>query len=131
MSVSGKETADADDNVLRTCDDADDGFGKHRRKEKGSRPGISGKFTRAKQLLLCSSFPRNSNSRPTSSEGRCLFCIGRPRTSESPVESHSSDPSDPAFTHEMLRALLEKNDFYSKECNPHFDVDDLVSCNRT
>ncbi|XP_030477352.2 uncharacterized protein LOC115694364 [Syzygium oleosum] len=54
--------------------------------------------------------------------GGCLgraFCVGRPRALEAPVASRSSDPNDPAFSQEMMRASLEKNDFYSKECNPH------------
>ncbi|KAI3417113.1 Phytochrome [Psidium guajava] len=47
------------------------------------------------------------------------FCFGRPRALESTAASRSSDANDPTFTHEMMRNSLEKNDFYSKECNPH------------
>ncbi|KAL2511766.1 Uncharacterized protein Adt_17366 [Abeliophyllum distichum] len=38
-------------------------------------------------------------------------------------ESPTSDPNSSEFTVDMLRALIEKNDFYSKECNPHLDTD--------
>ena len=53
----------------------------------------------------------------------CKFCFCRPRVLESPEDGSppTSDPNDPNFTHAMLRALIEKNDFYSKECNPHVD----------
>lgn len=135
MSVSGKEIAGAGDNAVRNSDDEDDRFDKRRRKKKRSYLGFAGKFARAKQLWLSSSFPRNSKRRPiwSGDEGlrgdqRCLFCLGRPKALKSPVESRSSDPDDLTFTHEMVRDLLEKNDFYSKECNPHLDVDDLASC---
>ncbi|OWM72356.1 hypothetical protein CDL15_Pgr018241 [Punica granatum] len=136
MSVSVKEISVAGDSG--SSDDEDDRFGNHRRKKKRIYRGFAGKFRRAKQVLLCS-FPRSTNRRGVVSCGdkgvsgnrRCLFCISRPITLESPAESHTSDPNDPAFTHEMLRAMLEKNDFYSEECNPHLDVHDLPSCNRT
>ncbi|KAK4743532.1 hypothetical protein SAY87_001533 [Trapa incisa] len=128
MSERDKEAGGAGDGALRKCD-GEDGYG-NQRKKKGSYRGFVRKFRRVKQLLR-SSFPGNSNRRPTSSKERCPFCIGRPRTSESPPESITSDPNDPAFTNEMLRTLLEKNDFYSKECITHFDADDLDSCQRT
>ncbi|MBA0844335.1 hypothetical protein Goarm_001435, partial [Gossypium armourianum] len=47
------------------------------------------------------------------------FCCTRPRTLESADDSSTSDPNDPNFTYEMLKTLIEKNQFYSKECNPH------------
>ncbi|TYG38830.1 hypothetical protein ES288_D13G254800v1 [Gossypium darwinii] len=47
------------------------------------------------------------------------FCCTRPRTLESADDSNTSDPNDPNFTYEMLKTLIEKNQFYSKECNPH------------
>ncbi|XP_010524827.1 PREDICTED: uncharacterized protein LOC104802769 [Tarenaya hassleriana] len=48
----------------------------------------------------------------------CGFCgMKPPETKESP--SPISDPNDENFTHEMMRALLETDDFCSKECNPH------------
>jgi hypothetical protein len=40
---------------------------------------------------------------------------------ETPNGSPSSDPNDPKFTHSMLKTLIEKNDFFSKECNPHIE----------
>ncbi|KAG2406447.1 uncharacterized protein HKW66_Vig0057030 [Vigna angularis] len=51
----------------------------------------------------------------------CGFCFSRPKVLESPNESPTSDPNDPNFTQAMLRTLMDKNDFYSKECNPHLD----------
>ncbi|XP_057718216.1 uncharacterized protein LOC130932818 [Arachis stenosperma] len=55
---------------------------------------------------------------------KCKFCFSRPRVLESPEEGGSSvtsDPNDPKFINAMLRLLIEKNDFHSKECNPHMD----------
>lgn len=57
--------------------------------------------------------------------GWCCFCVKQPTTLvDSPGESPSSDPNSSEFTFDMLRALIENNDFYSKECNPHLDADD-------
>lgn len=56
----------------------------------------------------------------------CLYCCLKPNPnldSSSPVEPKTSgDPNSPNFTFELLRALVEKNDFYSKECNPHIGI---------
>lgn len=51
----------------------------------------------------------------------CKFCFSRPIVLENPNGSPSSDPNDPKFTHSLLKSLLEKNDFCSKECNPHIE----------
>ncbi|MED6172541.1 hypothetical protein PIB30_051013 [Stylosanthes scabra] len=59
------------------------------------------------------------------SGSKCKFCFSRPRVLESSDEgggsSVISDPNDAKFTNAMLTLLIEKNDFYSKECNPHMD----------
>lgn len=58
------------------------------------------------------------NSTTTTRNGfGCKFCFSRPNVLENP----NSDPNDPKFTHSMLKSLLEKNDFCSKECNPHIE----------
>lgn len=51
----------------------------------------------------------------------CLSCLKEPRTLDSSGQSPTSDPNSPEFTFDMLRDLIEKNDFYSKECNTHLD----------
>ncbi|KAF5739940.1 hypothetical protein HS088_TW11G00002 [Tripterygium wilfordii] len=52
--------------------------------------------------------------------GGC-FSFNHSKTLEScDVESPASDPNDSNFTDEMLKILIEKNVFYSKECNTHF-----------
>lgn len=57
--------------------------------------------------------------------GWCCLCLRQPKTLDSSGESPTSDPNSSEFTVDMLRALLEKNDFYSKECNPHLDAAEL------
>ncbi|CAJ2631800.1 unnamed protein product [Trifolium pratense] len=52
---------------------------------------------------------------------RCKFCFLRPNVLETPDGSPSSDPNDPNFTNSMLKTLIEKNDFFSKDCNPHIE----------
>lgn len=54
---------------------------------------------------------------------RCFSCVKKQDTDDSSSKSPTSDPNSEEFTVDMLRALIEKNDFYSKECNPHFDTD--------
>lgn len=70
----------------------------------------------------CSSPPPSSSSRSGSRKGSC-FRMLRPRRTEdlydSCASSPTSDPNDESFTHEMLKAMLETNDFFSNECNPH------------
>ncbi|XP_031261476.1 uncharacterized protein LOC116119667 [Pistacia vera] len=51
----------------------------------------------------------------------CFSCFMQPPTLDSSAESIESDPNDPNFSNEMLRSLIENNDFYSKECNPHLN----------
>ncbi|XP_044473116.1 uncharacterized protein LOC123201604 [Mangifera indica] len=51
----------------------------------------------------------------------CSFCFMQPQTLDTSDESITSDPNDPKFSNEMLRSLIENNDFYSKECNPHLN----------
>ncbi|CAI8615302.1 unnamed protein product [Vicia faba] len=52
----------------------------------------------------------------------CKFCFSRPSVIENSDGSPSSDPNDPKFTHSMMKSLIEKNDFSSKECNPHIEL---------
>lgn len=53
--------------------------------------------------------------------GSCKFCFSYPKVLETPNSSpySTSDPNNPNFTQSMLKTMIEKNDFYSKECNPH------------
>ncbi|KAG2244429.1 hypothetical protein Bca52824_093706 [Brassica carinata] len=66
--------------------------------------------------------PKSPNrSRSGSRKGGC-FSLRRPRRTEEEDGSPSSpvsDPNDECFTHEMLRVMLETNDFCSNDCNPH------------
>ncbi|VFQ79877.1 unnamed protein product [Cuscuta campestris] len=57
-----------------------------------------------------------------SSGGSCCLCLRFRRPADLSSDSQSSDPNSPDFSHELLSSLIEKNDFYSKECNPHLDV---------
>lgn len=58
--------------------------------------------------------------------GGCFMCFGKSPSDDSPVRS---DPNSPNFTFELTRSMIEKNDFYCKECNTHFDsVGDSKSC---
>ncbi|CAK9315071.1 unnamed protein product [Citrullus colocynthis] len=51
----------------------------------------------------------------------CGFCFAKLSISDSKNGS-PTDPNHRKFTYEMLKVLIEKNDFYSKESNPHLDV---------
>ncbi|KFK26422.1 hypothetical protein AALP_AA8G246400 [Arabis alpina] len=56
-----------------------------------------------------------------SRKGGCFPVVRHPRsrTGEDSCDSPTSDPNDEGFTHEMLRVMLETNDFCSNDCNPH------------
>lgn len=121
--------------------------------------GLSRNFGKAKQVVLHpftrskKQLPRKNKTRASSapscsvsscsfSSGKrfgagvngggnkgCYFCFTQPSTPGSPIGSQTSDPEHPNFTFGMLSAFMEKNDFFSKECNPHLDID--VSPNTT
>ncbi|XP_041002260.1 uncharacterized protein LOC121247862 [Juglans microcarpa x Juglans regia] len=133
-------------------DDDDDSGKKQSGERHGGGRGDGGctrYFTKAKQVVLRpftkakKQLHRKMNKRTSSSScsavanaensgkrigcvGRrkgCYFCSTQPQTLESPTGSCASDPNSPNFTYDMLKAFIEKNDFYSKECNPHLDFD--------
>ncbi|KAG2719677.1 hypothetical protein I3760_02G000800 [Carya illinoinensis] len=145
--VQSRDAEDDDD------DDDDDDSGKKQRGDRhGVGRGDGGctryftkaklvvlrPFTKAKKQLLRKMNKRTSSSSRSAAEnagtsgkrfgcvGRgkgCYFCSTQPQTLESPTGSCASDPNSPNFTYDMLKAFIEKNDFYSKECNPHLDFD--------
>ncbi|KAK7838343.1 hypothetical protein CFP56_019906 [Quercus suber] len=104
----------------------------------GTGQAILNPFTKAKKQFLRRKNKRTSSSSSGSTGARisgkrfvclnnggkgCCFCLRQPQTLESNSGSRTSDPNDPNFTYDMLKAFIENNDFYSKECNPHFDFD--------
>ncbi|XP_057963176.1 uncharacterized protein LOC131154427 [Malania oleifera] len=112
--------------------DVDDGIGTgiERKKQKTQRHGrgirratraiFLSPLGRAKKRLL--PYRGNAGGRRFGGGGGCYLCLTRPQTMESPAESPGSDPNSPEFTYELLKALIENNDFYSKDCNPHLIV---------
>lgn len=51
----------------------------------------------------------------------CGFCFSKLSISDSKNGS-PTDPNHRKFTTEMLKVLIEKNDFYCKESNPHLGI---------
>lgn len=86
---------------------------------------VKGKFLWRKQKGVSVNSDRR---RELYGGGGCYLCLKKPLTSDSGGESQTSDPNSPTFTYEMLRVFIEKNDFYSKECNPHLDVVESKPC---
>ena len=124
------DDGDEDDEGVRSRDD-----GKKRREYGCGRNLGKAKqvvlfpFRKAKKQLVYSGRKRSrSSSSSASFSGKregfvgCFLCFKQPQTMESPANSQTSDPNNPAFTYEHLKVLIEKNDFYSKECNPHIDI---------
>ncbi|KAJ4956839.1 hypothetical protein NE237_013622 [Protea cynaroides] len=64
---------------------------------------------------------RSSSANPPG-EGGCYLCFMSPHTSDSPVTRQTSDPKSPEFSYDSLKALIENNDFFSRECNVHMDI---------
>lgn len=104
-------------------DDRNAGTAENRRKKQEGNEFRS----RSKRVVL---FPftkskkqKKSQTRVSSSIRRIgvcgCFCLGQPpHTLDSP-KSNSSDTNDPSFTYDRLKTLIEKNDFFSKECDTH------------
>lgn len=116
--------------------DCDDDDGKKHKGKRGfgkAKQVISYPFRKAKKQILRRKIKRASSSsftatsRTLSSDKRvvdgsvnqgCGFCF-KELISDSKNGSQTTDPNNRKFTDEMLKLLIEKNDFYSKECNPH------------
>ncbi|XP_060217148.1 uncharacterized protein LOC132644574 [Lycium barbarum] len=98
-------------------DDQSKDFGKNKEKRVSCFRfrKVKEKFFRKKRKGVSGNLERRG--------GGCYLCLKRPITSDSGGESQTSDPNSPNFTNDMLRVFIEKNDFYSKECNPHLDVE--------
>lgn len=144
-SGGGVHARDADDDEDHGDEDDDDG--NSGKKQRGDGSGSAGggcarDFRKAKQVILRpftmakKQILRNTRSATANAGtsgkmfggvGRrgkgCFFCFTQPPTLESPAQSHASDPNDQNFSYEMLKAFIESNDFYSKDCNPHLDFD--------
>ncbi|KAG7556591.1 hypothetical protein ISN44_As11g026080 [Arabidopsis suecica] len=83
--------------------------------------------TKSKNRFIAK-FRKKPKSPKGSRKGGCFRVMMRPRRRErdgdddddgSAVSSPVSDPNDERFSHEMMRVMLETNDFCSDECNPH------------
>lgn len=97
----------------------------HKRIKIGRRRNRTTSRASSSNPPTCFSFPSSSSSSSASGKGAnraYCFCIAQPQTLESPLfDSRTSDPNDPQFTLDKLTTLIQKNDFYSKDCNPHCD----------
>lgn len=107
-------------------DDEDDQPEPRKCQECGKKGKGVSLFRRRKGKKLHNS-RKKQNPSPVNSGGcgrsRFCLCLKQPLTLDSSVSgSPTSDPNSPAFTFNMLRGLIEKNDFYSNECNPHLDA---------
>ena len=110
-------------------DDAKKRRGKNLEKAKH---WVSFPFRKAKKQLVYSGRQKSKSNSSASCSGKmegfvgCYLCFKRPQTLESSANSQTSDPNNPAFTYEHLKLLIEKNDFYSKECNPHIPIPSIA-----
>lgn len=88
--------------------------------------GVLFPFIKPNRLFHKKSTPAaasNANCFPGNTSTSC-FCFKQPPTlgsssTSTTLQSQTSDPNHPDFTFDMLKSLIETNDFYSKECNPH------------
>lgn len=139
MSTSVKDRPDVGD-----CSGGGDDGGSIRRIDQNRRTSHDKKSKRV-SLFRFRSVKKQShrrNNRPSSVAtpggcsagvvgrgfgGRLSLCFKPSPTMDSPGESQTSDPNSSEFTFELLKGLIEKNDFYSKECNTHLDVQSISS----
>ena len=92
-------------------------------KEPKRKKGLHFQFSKLRNSLK-SSFSCSSASSPDSSRGYggrllcCCACLKEPEVVEIP-EGDLDDPE--GFSYECLKSMIERNDFYSKECDTHID----------
>ncbi|XAR56043.1 hypothetical protein NMG60_11036332 [Bertholletia excelsa] len=124
---------DGDDD--QGCDSKEKGHGCWKNCRKAKKVAIFG-FRKVDKQLRRKNKKASLSPPPYSSTGcfsrrvgggrrdTCYTCFKQTPTLDSSVESsQTSDPNSAEFGFEKLRALMETNDFYSKECNPHLDTD--------
>ncbi|KAF5946810.1 hypothetical protein HYC85_017038 [Camellia sinensis] len=141
--MSEIERERSEDIVRNNDGDGSDRRDDHRKKKQREH-GFGGNFRKAKRVALfqfrkaekqlhrknkkgsnqSSSIPGCFGKRTVGvgGGGGYYCCFKQTPTLDSPVESTTSDPNSAEFTYELLRALIETNDFYSKECNTHLDI---------
>ncbi|GKV47616.1 hypothetical protein SLEP1_g54501 [Rubroshorea leprosula] len=87
-----------------------------RKKKQREYNGFRKNFTKAKQMFHRKK-STSSNNGDRGSDSSCFCFRGQSCTLES---SNTSDPNDPnLFSYDMLKTLIQKNGFYSKELNTH------------
>ncbi|KAJ8619284.1 hypothetical protein MRB53_027813 [Persea americana] len=84
------------------------------RRVRKAKQIVSSPFRKAKKL-----YRKKKSSSETPGKG-CYLCFMRPITTDSDAPE---DPNTRELTYEFLKSLIEKNDFYSRECNPHINLD--------
>lgn len=100
-SAGGKEDDDAEEKLNKVK-----GGKKRKRKKRKKKKGI---------LVTSACWGK----RAAGGGDGCCLSFKPPRTQFDSDESPTSDPNSPEFTFDMLRDFIEKNDFYSQDCNPH------------
>ncbi|GMH23969.1 hypothetical protein Nepgr_025812 [Nepenthes gracilis] len=81
-------------------------------------------FARRNRLSSSLYHPHSNSNVPGIGSYPCCWCFSEPRTLNTAVGNSpqkNPDPHDPGTSYEDLKVLIEKNDFYSKGCNTHFD----------
>ena len=147
VNDDGDDEDDETRNTMAKTQIRDDEFDDDRKMEMGKKGFGKAKqvmfypFRKAKKQILRRRIKRDSScSSPSSSvtcsrrtnsldkrgfDGSvnqgCGFCLTKLSISDSKNGS-PTDPNHRKFTNEMLKVLIEKNDFYSKESNPHFGI---------
>ncbi|KAI8552989.1 hypothetical protein RHMOL_Rhmol06G0310300 [Rhododendron molle] len=119
---------DRSDGIVVLGGDGSDRRDDDRNKEE-TRNGFGSKLEKEKRVpRFRFRRKKKGSSNPSPSTvcnlGNIFCCFKQTPTLDSPADaSPTSDPNSPAFSHELLRDLIEKNDFYSKECNHHRAID--------
>ncbi|GLU17234.1 hypothetical protein SLE2022_336190 [Rubroshorea leprosula] len=119
-SHSGADGGGDDDNDEHDRESGTSGT-QIRKKKQRENDGFRKNFTKAKQVFHRKKChrkkPTSSNNGDRGSGCGCFCFSGQPCTLES---TNTNDPNDPnLFSYDMLKTLIENNDFYSKECNTH------------
>lgn len=87
------------------------------RRVRKAKQIVSSPFRKAKKL-----YRKKKSSSETPGKG-CYLCFMRPITTDSDAISQPGDPNTRELTYEFFKSLIEKNDFYSRECNTHINLD--------
>ena len=73
------------------------------------------RYKRSSSISITHNLSNNSSAKNGSYS--CFLCLSKPQTLDTDYDGF--EPNDPNVCFDHIKSLIEKNDYYCKECNTH------------